>query len=428
MWKSLRPVFFWCHLACGVTAGLVIVVMCVTGTALMYQREMQLWADTHSYRTADPTGTPDASASAIVAAAEASAGQGRATSLVLRADPTMPAAVTVGSTTLYVNPHTTTVYGEGTGEGLRAFFATMTSWHRYMAASLENRANGRMVTGAANLIFLFIVASGVVLWWPRSLRWTALRNGMWFRRGLAPKARDFNWHHVFGFWSAVPLLIVVATAVVMSYPWANGMLYRAMGEEPPAQGQRGGGRGRGAGPGAGREGRAAGPGAGRGARSARAEGPRDAASARDGRRASAATARPAETIALDAAVVHAKAADPDWQILTFRLPNSAAAALTATVDRGDGGEPQRRGTLTLDAATGEVTSWAPFSSQTPGRRARSFVRFAHTGEVAGFLGQTIAGLASAGGALLAYTGIALSLRRLIAWRRTRRRRVESAAA
>jgi uncharacterized iron-regulated membrane protein len=420
MWKSLRPILFWCHLACGVTAGLVIVVLCVTGTALMYQREMQLWADTHSYRTADPAGTPDAPASAIVAAAETSAGQGPATSLVLRADPTMPAAVTVGSTTLYVNPHTTTVYGEGTGGRLRAFFATMTSWHRYMAASLENRASGRVVTGAANLIFLFIVASGVVLWWPRSLRWGALRNGVWFRRGLTPKARDFNWHHVFGFWSAVPLLVVVSTAVVMSYPWANGMLYRAMGEEPPAQGQRGGGRGRGAGPAAGRE-----------ARGARAEGPRDiagAAGARDDRSGSDAAVSPVAVVALDAAVDRAKAIDADWQILTFRLPESDGAALTATVDRGDGGEPQRRGTLTLDAATGEVTSWAAFSSQTAGRRARSFVRFAHTGEVAGFLGQTIAGLASAGGAFLAYTGLALSLRRLVAWRRTRRRRVESAAA
>jgi uncharacterized iron-regulated membrane protein len=431
MWKSLRPIFFWCHLACGVTAGVVIVVMCVTGTALMYQREMQLWADTHTYRTADAAGTPDALASTIVAAAEASAGAAPATSLVLRADPTMPAAVTVGSTTLYVNPHTATVYGEGTGDGLRAFFSTMTSWHRYMAASLENRASGRMVTGAANVIFLFIVASGVVLWWPRSLRWTALGNGLWFRRGLAPKARDFNWHHVFGFWSALPLLIVVSTAVVMSYPWANGMLYRAMGEEPPAQGARGGGRGRGAGPGAGREGRAAGPGAGREARSARVERPRtvaDAAGAREDWRGVDAGSPPTTPIALDAAVVHAKAVDPDWQILTFRLPESAGGALTATVDLGDGGEPQRRGTLTLDAATGEVIAWAPFSSQTPGRRARSFVRFAHTGEVAGFFGQTIAGLASAGGALLAYTGLALSLRRLIAWRRRRRARAEPAAA
>lgn len=42
-------------------------------------------------------------------------------------------------------------------------------------------------------------------------------------------------------------------------------------------------------------------------------------------------------------------------------------------------------------------------------------RFAHTGEVAGVVGQTVAGLASLGGAFLVWTGISLALRRLRAW-------------
>jgi hypothetical protein len=39
--------------------------------------------------------------------------------------------------------------------------------------------------------------------------------------------------------------------------------------------------------------------------------------------------------------------------------------------------------------------------------------------VLGLFGQTIAGLVSAGGAVLVYTGIALGLRRFWAWRQTR---------
>jgi uncharacterized iron-regulated membrane protein len=46
---------------------------------------------------------------------------------------------------------------------------------------------------------------------------------------------------------------------------------------------------------------------------------------------------------------------------------------------------------------------------------RSFMRFAHTGEVAGIVGQTIAGVASLGGCFLVYTGLALALRRFRAW-------------
>jgi uncharacterized iron-regulated membrane protein len=45
------------------------------------------------------------------------------------------------------------------------------------------------------------------------------------------------------------------------------------------------------------------------------------------------------------------------------------------------------------------------------------MRFTHTGEVLGFWGQTLAGLVSLGAAVLVYTGLLLSLRRLLAWRR-----------
>ena len=47
------------------------------------------------------------------------------------------------------------------------------------------------------------------------------------------------------------------------------------------------------------------------------------------------------------------------------------------------------------------------------------MRFAHTGELGGLTGEAVAGLASAGGAFLVYTGVALALRRLAAWRRRR---------
>jgi len=97
------------------------------------------------------------------------------------------------------------------------------------------------------------------------------------------------------------------------------------------------------------------------------------------------------------------------------MPASPDAPLTFTIDRGDGGQPHKRAQLTLDRMTGEITRWEPFSSYTTGRKLRSFLRFAHTGEVAGVVGQTVAGLASLGGAFLVWTGISLALRRLRAW-------------
>jgi uncharacterized iron-regulated membrane protein len=67
----------------------------------------------------------------------------------------------------------------------------------------------------------------------------------------------------------------------------------------------------------------------------------------------------------------------------------------------------------LDAATGAVQAWQPFSSQSTGQKARSWIRFLHTGEALGIVGQTIAGIVSLTSVLMVWTGLALAYRRLI---------------
>jgi uncharacterized iron-regulated membrane protein len=99
----------------------------------------------------------------------------------------------------------------------------------------------------------------------------------------------------------------------------------------------------------------------------------------------------------------------------MRVPAAADATVAVTIDSGTGGQPQRRGQLTLDRATGAVVKWEPFSSSSPGRRLRAYLRFPHTGEAFGLAGQTIAALASLGAVVLGYTGLSLAVRRLRAW-------------
>jgi uncharacterized iron-regulated membrane protein len=213
---------------------------------------------------------------------------------------------------------------------------------------------------------------------------------VFFRRGLPGKARDFNWHNVVGIWSAVPLAIVVATAAPISFPWANALVYRIVGEEPPAP----------------------------------ASGPRRAAGAgeRSGRTGGDAARRPPpmHTAGLDRLFARAEDQVPGWRSINLRLSPSAEQPAVFAIDSGNGGQPQLRSTLTLDATTGEVVRWEPFESQSTGRRLRSWSRFTHTGEYYGLVGQTIAGLVSGGAVVLVYTGLALALRRFAAWLRNGR--------
>jgi uncharacterized iron-regulated membrane protein len=87
-----------------------------------------------------------------------------------------------------------------------------------------------------------------------------------------------------------------------------------------------------------------------------------------------------------------------------------------------------RSQLSLDAASGEAVRWEPYDGTARGQKWRGWVRFGHTGELGGVIGQTLAGVASFGGVVLVWTGLALALRRLVGWRMWRRVSASPAAA
>ena len=82
-------------------------------------------------------------------------------------------------------------------------------------------------------ISFFSFFSGPFLWLPRTWTRAAVRAGTRLKFSLRGKARDFNWHNVIGFWTCIPLAVIVLCAVVMSYPWANNLVYKMTGNPPP---------------------------------------------------------------------------------------------------------------------------------------------------------------------------------------------------
>jgi uncharacterized iron-regulated membrane protein len=372
---TLRKAVFWCHLPVGVAAGLVVLVMSATGVLLAFERQIVAWADGQSV-TPPAAGAVRLPPRSLLERAREARPQARLATMTLRADPAAPAAFGLGREgMLFVDPYRGLVLGEGSRRA-RAFFRAVTDGHRWLGARGEARPLGRAVTGACNLAFLFLVVSGFYLWWPRQWTPRALGGVALFRRGLRGKARDFNWHNVAGLWSAIPLFAIVLSAATLSYPWAGNLVHRLAGEAPPP--------------------RRAGAGAG---------GERRPESG------------PARLEGLDAAWARAQEQVPGWQAITLRLTPAGGSA-TFTIDASASAiRPDRRGQLTVDLATGAVARWEPYSSQTRGRRIRSWMRWVHTGEAGGWMGQALAGAASAGGALLVWTGLALACRRARAWLR-----------
>ena len=173
-----------------------------------------------------------------------------------------------------------------------------------------------MITGACNLAFLFLVLSGFYLWLPRDLDVAA---GPRTSRGSGADCRARRATSTGTTPSASGARsrssIVVASGAVISYPWASDLVYRVAGETPPAARPAGRRRTR------------------RGDRG----GPVVAREPRPVRRVSTRHGR---------APTHAGRG-----LAQHQRPHSRAGAETAafTIDRGTAGQPQKRGTLTLNA-------------------------------------------------------------------------------
>jgi uncharacterized iron-regulated membrane protein len=403
LWRRVvRPTLFWTHLVAGLAFGAVVFVMAITGVALTYQKQVTAWADVRGLHGTPPMpGAERLPADSLIARGRRAA-DATPTNIVWRAAADRPVELVFPEgRRLFLNAYTGDVLGSGS-TSTRKFFRLMTDWHRWLAMSGEGRAKGRAITGVSNLAFLVLVLSGIWLWWPKNRSRVAFRNVTSFRRGVSSKARDFNWHNVIGFWSFVPLVIVVASGVVISYPWASDLVYRAAGETPPRRASASPSRGPRP--------------EGTSTRSTEGQPVGLDAGLADG--SSATASRVSVAAALNVALAVAAQRMPDWRTISLALPRSDTASFAFTLDRGTGGEPHKRAQLAL-GPDGRLAKWQTFDDQSRARQWRSVLRFAHTGEVLGLMGQTIAGLVSLGATLLVYTGGALSWRRWRAWRKRR---------
>jgi uncharacterized iron-regulated membrane protein len=385
---SLRQIIFWLHLVTGVLADLVIGVMSVTGALLAFERQVVAFAE-RDVRTVQPpiSSVARLDLDALIAKARVAVPEGKLSGVTLRADPTATLVVNFGrERTVFVNPYTGVVLGEG-AKTLRDFFHMVTDWHRWLGAEGDSRNIGRAITGACNAAFAVMVVTGFYLWWPR--RWTpqAFKAVMVPNLRLRGKPRDWNWHNTVGFWSASVLICMTLTGLVMSYQWANDLLYTRTGSGPPDGG-------------AGRQSRFAG----------------DTAMGQQGRTEEVGEAGSLpQRASLEALFAAAAQQAPHWRSMMVRLPQRGATQLTVILEEAKALHPYPRSLLTLDAVTAVAVQWEPYASYNLGRTIRAWVRPVHTGEAGGVVGQCVAALASAGGVVLVWTGLAL------AWRRFRAR-------
>jgi uncharacterized iron-regulated membrane protein len=379
---TVRKTIFWLHLAAGLTAGLIVAVMSITGIAIAFEAEISRWIDRDLRVVTVPAGTQRLTLDELDARVKAQHPDFKPSTRVVPREPELAYEYRAGRDgALYVNPYTgdaATPLSKPTRAVLRVF----QNWHRWLGMEGEGREVGKLVTGVANLAFLFILVSGLYMWWPRSWTRGAWRPAMAFVGRLKGRARDFNWHNVFGGWSAIVLIVIVAGGVMISFQWANRLIFTLAGEEPPARGAP--------------------------------QGPPP-------------VTVPAPTpgqalLSRDIVLERIASYFPEWQSISFESAqgmnsdrnDAAIAPLSVTVANAASFQQRGRVQLAVDPYRGDVLSKLAFEDRSPGAQARIWLRFLHTGEAFGLTGKIIAVLASIGSLFLVYTGFALSYRRFFA--------------
>lgn len=386
--KSFRKIIFWLHLIAGVATGIIIFIMCVTGVILTFEAQIKDYAESNvRYVKAPENNQPKLTPSEIFAKLREAKPDAKPTGLTLKADPNASVSFALGREgTLYMNPYSGEILG-GDSKGVGNFFRVVTDWHRWLGVGGENRAAAKAVTGFSNAAFLVLAITGMYIWFPRRMAWQNFKAVMFFKRGLRGKARNFNWHNTIGFWSALVLIILTATGMVISYQWASNLVYTLTGSEVPQQQQ--------------------------------APPPQQQQNQQN---------RETNIFVpekLDEIWTRAAQQTEDWEFVSLRVPTAPEAPIVFTIREGKELNPFASSTATFNAQSGELTKWEPYAGASSGRRLRTWMRFAHTGEAFGVIGQFIAGLASLGGAFLVWTGLSLALRRFRNWRGKKQIETES---
>ena len=198
---------FLLHQILGLASGLVLAVVCFTGALLVFQTEIT--SAMHPARSHVTVGAARLNADALVASATRSAG-GRPETVTTYSDPAYALKVVMSNgAQVYVDPYTARVVETHVG-GERFFEITEAAHRRLLAGEI-----GRRIVGVATVCLVAILLSGVVIWWPRTLR--GLKAHLTFKHPTGWKRRNYDLHVVLGIYATLVLLIVGATGLVWSY-------------------------------------------------------------------------------------------------------------------------------------------------------------------------------------------------------------------
>ncbi|MEL4307178.1 PepSY-associated TM helix domain-containing protein [Joostella sp. CR20] len=226
------------HLWLGIASGIILFLVCFSGTFLAFEHEIKdLFAEKMKVV---PTGDSK-SISALTALIQQKV-EGELTRVTLPSSADEPYEFTIKTspkdrrgTAFYVNPYTAEIL-KAPKSSADGFMMAMFRMHRWIMLDVPV---GRPIVGVATIIFLILSITGIVLWFPKKIKWKTIKPGLKIKWNANWKRINHDLHNTLGFYACIFIVIMAITGLCWSFEGYREGLGNIMGAK--AFGNRGGG-------------------------------------------------------------------------------------------------------------------------------------------------------------------------------------------
>ena len=227
----MKKFFTQLHLWLSLPFGIVIGIVCLTGALLLFEDEILEARHPERYFIETSDAAPLAS-SALIAKVQAQLPDSVHVTGLKRygaPDRTVLCYLHGQKESIFVNPYT----GDITGRDKRStFFRNTVSLHRRLMHEVQKGETpwGKWIVGTATIGFVFILLSGLIIWFPKQGH--RLSRRLTVKTGKGAFRFWYDVHVAGGFYAVVFLLLMALTGLTWSFPWYRTPFYTLLGADP----------------------------------------------------------------------------------------------------------------------------------------------------------------------------------------------------
>jgi len=237
--SRLRRISDWLHLWLGISSGLIVFILGITGCLFAFQKEItELIHRKEIFIEHVPADLKTLPLSVLKDRAERALGGKKQISFI---------------STYTKAPNRTWEFGTYKGGDPKAFWyfdsvdyydlvlinpysgkVTLVEDHKYEFFAvvkmlhwslLINHPIGQQIIGWSTFIFVFLLISGMVMWWPKNLKKSNFDKSFKIKWSAKLKRINYDLHNVLGFYVMTICLVLALTGMVWAFTWFQSTVY-----------------------------------------------------------------------------------------------------------------------------------------------------------------------------------------------------------